>query len=84
MRTTREEGPERMIDMLLRIGPYGDGFGRQPDGLTLAKVRESEHGVDLGPLRPRLREMINTASDYVEMAPKTMLDDIPRLKSRMA
>src|SRR5262249_6703545 len=28
-------GPERVIDMLLRIGPYGDGFGRRPDGLTL-------------------------------------------------
>jgi anaerobic selenocysteine-containing dehydrogenase len=77
-------GPERMIDMLIRIGPYGDGFGRQPDGLTLAKVRESDHGIDLGPLRPRLREVINTASGHIELAPPTMLDDIRRLKNTMA
>jgi anaerobic selenocysteine-containing dehydrogenase len=77
-------GPERMIDMLIRIGSYGDGFGRQPDGLTLAKVRESEHGIDLGALRPRLHEAINTASGHVELAPKTMVDDIPRLKTRIA
>ncbi|HYK64224.1 MAG TPA: molybdopterin dinucleotide binding domain-containing protein, partial [Patescibacteria group bacterium] len=77
-------GPERMIDMLIRIGSHGDGFGRRPDGLTLAKIRESEHGIDLGPLRPRLREVINTASGCVELAPKTMTDDIPRLKRRMA
>ena len=43
-------GPERIVDMLLRIGPYGDGFGRRPDGLTLAKVQAAPHGIDLGPL----------------------------------
>jgi hypothetical protein len=25
-----EIGPPRIIDMLLRIGPHGDGFGRRP------------------------------------------------------
>ncbi|MFN3304071.1 MAG: molybdopterin-dependent oxidoreductase, partial [Roseateles sp.] len=32
-------GPERLIDLQLRMGPYGDQFGRRPDGLTLAKVK---------------------------------------------
>jgi anaerobic selenocysteine-containing dehydrogenase len=77
-------GPERMIDMLIRIGSHGDGFGRYPEGLTLAKVRESEHGIDLGALRPRLREVINTASGRIELAPPTMIDDIARLKNAMA
>ena len=81
--TVKGIGPERMIDMLIRIGSHGDGFGRRPEGLTLAKVRESEHGIDLGALRPRLREVINTASGLVELAPKTMIDDLPRLKNRM-
>jgi hypothetical protein len=31
------KGPERTIDMLLRLGPYGDGFGRRPEGLTLKR-----------------------------------------------
>jgi anaerobic selenocysteine-containing dehydrogenase len=77
-------GPERIVDMLLRVGPYGDGFGRQPDGLTLAKVQAAGHGIDLGPLQPRLRDVINTESGVVELAPPTMVDDLPRLRARLA
>ena len=43
-------GPERILDLLLRTGPYGDAFGDDPDGLTLARLEESPHGIDLGPL----------------------------------
>jgi anaerobic selenocysteine-containing dehydrogenase len=41
-------GPERIVDMLLRSGPHGDGFGRRPEGLTLAKVQAAPHGIDRG------------------------------------
>lgn len=77
-------GPERVIDMLVRIGPYGDGFGRRPEGLTLAKIQATEHGIDLGPLQPRLREVLNTQSGMIEMAPLTMTNDIARLRNHMA
>jgi anaerobic selenocysteine-containing dehydrogenase len=77
-------GPERIIDMLLRIGPHGDGFGRRPDGLTLAKVQAAEHGIDLGPLEPRLREVINTESGLIELAPAAFVADLPRLRGHMA
>ena len=30
-----EHGPERLIDLMLRTGPYGDGFGANPGGLSL-------------------------------------------------
>jgi anaerobic selenocysteine-containing dehydrogenase len=76
-------GPERTIDMLIRLGPYGDGFGRRAGGLTLARVRENPHGIDLGPLQPRLREILNTASGKIEMAPPAMLNDIARLRMAM-
>jgi anaerobic selenocysteine-containing dehydrogenase len=79
-----EIGPERVIDMLIRFGPYGDGFGRRPDGLTLAKVKAAEHGIDLGPLQPRLREVLNTQSGMIELAPPTMTNDIARLRRHMA
>ena len=77
-------GPERIVDMLLRVGPYGDGFGRRHDGLTLAKVQAAAHGIDLGPLQPRLREVINTQSGVIELAPPTMVNDLPRLRAHMA
>ncbi len=54
-----------------------------PDGLTLAKVREAPHSIDLGPLRPRLPEMINTASGRIELAPAPIVADLARLKNGM-
>ena len=62
--------------MLLRIGPHGDGFGRRPDGLTLAKVQAAPHGIDLGPLQPRLREVINTESGRDRAGAAAMIDDL--------
>ena len=38
-RSRRRRGPERMLDLMLRTGPYGDGFGAKPDGLTLGGAR---------------------------------------------
>ena len=77
-------GPERIVDMLMRMGPYGDGFGRRPDGLALDRVRQAPHGIDLGPLQPRLQEVLNTASGMIELAPPTMMGDLARLRARMA
>src|SRR5262249_24368995 len=69
--------------MLMRMGPYGDGFGRRPGGLSLDRVRQAPHGIDLGPLQPRLREILNTASGVIELAPPTMRGDLPRRRARM-
>src|SRR5262249_48164863 len=77
-------GPKRVIDMLIRLGPSGDGCGRRREGLTLAKVQASAHGIDLGPLQPRLREVINTLSGLIELAPPTMTADLARLRVHMA
>jgi anaerobic selenocysteine-containing dehydrogenase len=76
-------GPERVVAMLLRIGPYGDGFGRRPDGLTLEKLKAAPHGIDLGPLKPRLREVLNTESGMVELSAPVFINDLDRLRARM-
>jgi anaerobic selenocysteine-containing dehydrogenase len=77
-------GPERVLDFLIRTGPYGDGFGADPDGLTLARLEESPHGIDLGPLEPRLPEMLRTPSGKVELAPEPIVADMDRLRAAMA
>ncbi len=64
---------------MLRTGPYGDAFGDDPDGLTLARLEESPHGIDLGPLTPRLPEVLRTPSGQVELAPAELVADVPRL-----
>ncbi len=32
-------GPERLVDLGIRLGPWGDDLGRRPGGLTLEEVR---------------------------------------------
>jgi anaerobic selenocysteine-containing dehydrogenase len=77
-------GPERLLDFMLRAGPYGDGFGAVPDGLTLDVVERSPHGVDLGPHRQRIPEMLRTATGMVELAPVAIRADLPRLPAALA
>ncbi|MEU2265993.1 molybdopterin oxidoreductase family protein [Streptomyces olindensis] len=83
-RLTGENGPERRLDMMLRLGPYGDGFGVRPDGLTLEKLLAHPHGIDLGPLRPRLPQPLKTRSGEVELLPEPIAADLPRLRAALA
>ncbi|WP_030227531.1 molybdopterin oxidoreductase family protein [Streptomyces sp. NRRL WC-3626] len=76
-------GPERRLDMMLRLGPYGDGFGADPDGLTLRKLLAHPHGIDLGPLRPRLPQPLKTRSGTVELLPDPIAADLPRLRAAL-
>lgn len=81
---TRElSGPERQIELSLRSGPYGDGFGRKKDGLSLAKVKAAKHGIDLGPLQARMPEMLRTPSGKIELAPAMCLQDLPRVMTKL-
>ncbi|WP_432155665.1 molybdopterin oxidoreductase family protein [Streptomyces sp. bgisy153] len=77
---TGDTGPERRLDMMLRLGPYGDGFGARPDGLSLERLLAHPHGIDLGPLRPRLPQPLKTPSGRVELLPAPIADDLPRLR----
>jgi anaerobic selenocysteine-containing dehydrogenase len=75
---SRHTGPERRLDLALRMGAYGDAFGKNPGGLTLAKLMDSPDGIDLGPLKPRVPEMLRTPSGKIELAPPSLLDDVRR------
>ncbi|HVQ89761.1 MAG TPA: molybdopterin-dependent oxidoreductase [Mycobacteriales bacterium] len=70
---------ERLLDLMLRAGPYGEGLGSHPDGLSLDVLAAHPHGIDLGPLRPRLPGVLRTPSGKVELAPPQLLADLPRL-----
>ncbi len=78
-------GPERLLDLMLRTGPYGDGFGARTEGpqLTLGTLEAAPHGVDLGPLAPRLPDALRTASGTIELAPELLVSDVPRLHAAL-
>ncbi|WP_225822158.1 molybdopterin oxidoreductase family protein [Streptomyces naphthomycinicus] len=82
-RLTGDNGPERRLDMMLRLGPYGDGFGARPDGLILEKLLAHPHGIDLGPLSPRLPQPLRTRSGKVELLPGPIAGDLPRLRAAL-
>jgi anaerobic selenocysteine-containing dehydrogenase len=63
---------------MLRAGPYGNGFGTDPDGLSLAKLEENPHGIDLGPLEPRLPGILKTKSAKVEVLTDPIRSDLER------
>lgn len=73
-------GPDRILDFLLRTGPFGDGFGAVPDGLTLDKLIASPHGIDFGALEPRLPNILRTQSGKIELAARQLVDDLTRLE----
>jgi anaerobic selenocysteine-containing dehydrogenase len=73
-------GPERLLDLLLRAGPYGDGFGSHPDGLSLARLEANPHGLDLGALRPRLPDALRTASGRIELDAPVLHEEVARLQ----
>lgn len=77
-------GPDRLVDFMLRTGPYGDAFGANPGGLTLDVLVANPHGVDLGPLEPRLPEILRTPSGRIELAAPPLLADVARLEGLLA
>jgi anaerobic selenocysteine-containing dehydrogenase len=77
-------GPERVLDLMLRTGPYGDGFGADRSGLSLAVLEAAPHGVDLGPLQPRVPDVLRTPSGKIELAPEPIVEDVARLRGSLA
>ena len=72
-----------MLDLQIRTGPFGDRYGENADGLTLQSFRDQPHGIDLGPMVPRVREMLDTPSGKIELAPEYITADVPRLAARL-
>lgn len=71
---TGDSGPERLLDAMLMLGPYG---------LRLQDLRAHPHGIDLGPLQPRLAEVLFTSSGRVQLAPPELAGEISRLRARL-
>ncbi len=74
---------DQIVDFLLRTGPYGEGFGVDTEGLSLAALRARPHGVDLGPLGSRLPGLLETRSGKIELLPEAVTRDLERLRAEL-
>ncbi len=75
LRAIAEKLPERVIDWLLRLGPYK---------LTLDKLRAAPHGLDLGPLVPQHGKAIRTPDRRARLVPPELAGDVPRVAAWLA
>jgi anaerobic selenocysteine-containing dehydrogenase len=68
-------GVDRVLDIRLRSSPAG---------LTLQEVIEAPHGIDLGPLTPRLPEVLRTPSGRIEFAPPVLIETLATASSALS
>jgi anaerobic selenocysteine-containing dehydrogenase len=71
---TGRRGPARIVDFMLRTGPYD---------VTLDDLIDNPHGIDFGALEPRMPEALRTPSGKIELAPVEVMGDLPRLADAM-
>jgi anaerobic selenocysteine-containing dehydrogenase len=68
-------GPEPIVDLALRTGPHR---------LSLRRLRDAPHGLDLGPLERRLPARLKTADATVHLAPPEYVADMARMAAHYA
>ncbi len=76
-------GPETILDLGLRFGPYGARLNPFSQGLTLRKLKEAVHGIDLGPLSSCLPGRLRTSDKRIELAPEVLVKDVERVKAKL-
>ena len=77
-------GPERMLDLSLRTGPWGDRYGENPDGISLQTFKDNPDGLDFGPMTSRrCGACCVPRRARSRSRPSTSPNDIPRLLERL-
>jgi anaerobic selenocysteine-containing dehydrogenase len=74
LEAARRLGARRLLDLLLRFGPHRT---------SLRALDRSPHGLDLGPLEPRLPAALQTANKRLQLAPALFLRDLDRLEAQL-
>ncbi|TWD79914.1 anaerobic selenocysteine-containing dehydrogenase [Kribbella amoyensis] len=66
--------PRRIVDAGLRVGPYR---------LSVAQLRKSAGGIDLGPLQPALPQALRTPERRIDLAQPLILADLPGVRATL-
>lgn len=68
-------GPNFLLNAMLKRGPY--------KGLTLGKLKKLPHGIDLGPLQPRLPQALRHKDKTIHLNLDFYFADLTRLKRKL-
>jgi anaerobic selenocysteine-containing dehydrogenase len=77
----RRAGPSGLLALLLRQGPYGGGLNLFK-GLSLAKLKKSPHGIDLGALKPALPGALFHRDRKIHLEAEFFLKDVARVEAK--
>lgn len=78
--------PAVLIDFMLQGGYYSNEDVQNNNAvgpLSLEKLKQHPHGIDLGPLRPSLSERLCTQDGVIDLAPEEYINDISRLQAEI-
>ncbi len=80
VRARERLGPEGIVALGLRVGPWG--LRRGPWGVSLAKLKRAPHGIDLGALAPCLPDRLPARrggiAAHIDLAPTPFVEDLER------
>jgi anaerobic selenocysteine-containing dehydrogenase len=71
-----EYSPEQVVDMALRAGPYGSNHELN---LSLKRLKEELHGLDLGPLKSALPDRLQSKHQKIQLIPDLMPGELQRM-----
>jgi len=80
----RLASPARIVETALATGPYGVLRKGPFKGLTMGRLKAAPHGIDLGPLQPRLPGALLTSDDRVHLVPAAFLEAVAELEGQVA
>ena len=69
--------PTRLLNIGLKTGPYG-----KSEKLSLAKLKENPHGIDLGPLTPMMPQLLFTRDKQINLAPEILVSEMKEVYMR--
>ena len=73
--------PQKMMNALLRIGPYGDRYGLRRGGLNPRRLKENPHGIVLAEHAPHgvLADVVTHKGGKVRLDPGEIATEVARL-----
>ncbi len=75
--------PQRMLDLLFRIGPHGDRYLPWKRGINLARVKSSPYGIELGPARPGFRHRLYHRDGKIHLTAEPLLRALRELEAEV-
>jgi len=77
--------PRQLLDLAISFGPYGrwSAPSRWLSGLNLKKLKNAKHGINLGPLKSRIPEVLNTKDKKIQMAPPIFVEGLKEVRMKL-